>query len=89
MISATLSSLISAGLEDARVNHPASLSRDGRGLMIYGDVGCAAYLYPSGSVVLEPWDDLPDKAWRADPEFLTAVLVSASKNRPARSARPL
>lgn len=83
MISSALSALISAWLEDAHARAPASLSKDGRGLMIFGDVGGAAYLYADGTVVLEPWDALPESAWRADPAFLTGVLVSAAKKRPA------
>ncbi len=82
MISSSLAALITTWLAEARAEGPAAVSRDGQGLLIYGDLGGAAYLYKDGHVELEPWDETAENAWREDPGFRTAVLVSASRRRP-------
>jgi len=82
MPSSTLLRQVGEWLAEARAGDPAALSSDRSGVMIYGDIGGAAYIRADGSVVLEAWDDLPDNQWRADPAFLCSVLVSAAKKRP-------
>ncbi len=82
MPSSNLLRQVSDWLADARARHLDTLSTDGSGVMIYGDVGGAAYIRADGSIFLQAWQDVPDNHSRADPGFLHSALVSAAKNRP-------
>ena len=78
--SSTLLREIADRLGEARKNKPASLSTDGSGVMICGDVGGAAYIRADGSIFTEPWDDVPDNQFRReDPGFLNSLLVVGAK----------
>jgi len=75
--------LIAEWIAEAKALHPGSLNSDGTGLMIYGDVGGAAYVRADGSIEIEPWDEFPENAWHSDTNFVYAALVAAAKKRPA------
>ena len=84
MASANLLKLIDQWLAEARTSFPAALNRDGSGVMIYGDVGGAAYIRSDGSVELEAWDDYPGNSWLSEPLGVRyAILTIAAKKRPA------
>jgi hypothetical protein len=79
--SAKLLELISGWLSDARAGGTGVLNSDGSGLMIYGDIGGAAYIRADGSIAIE--EELPGSSWSANPNMLIAILVCASRRRPA------
>lgn len=73
--------LIRGWIADARAgDHVGMLNADYTGLLIYGDIGGAAYIRADGSIDIE--DDLPGSSWSTDPNILTSVLVCAVKRRP-------
>jgi hypothetical protein len=82
MPSDILRAAIEQWIATARRSAPAALSHDGRAVMIYGDIGGAAYIAPDGEITLEPWDDLPSNQWRADPEFRLVALVAGARKHP-------
>ncbi|HUF04901.1 MAG TPA: hypothetical protein VMM38_12095 [Aridibacter sp.] len=43
-------------VEDARRSHSASLSKDGKAVLIDGGIGYGAYISPSGDIFLETYD---------------------------------
>ena len=79
--SAKLLELIRSWLSEARAGGPGVLSADGSGLMIYGDIGGAAYIRADGTIEIEA--EIPSSAWSTNPNMLTSILVCASKCRPA------
>src|SRR3954462_8888817 len=81
--SASLLSQVREWIAEAKAGFAAALSTDGRGVMIYGDIGGAAYIYADGRIEVEPADAVPGNAWREDPDVITAILVTAAKRRPA------
>ena len=80
---ASLLSQIREWIAEAKHGFPGALSADGSGVMIYGDIGGAAYIYADGRIEVEPADAVPGNAWREDPEVITAILVAAARRRPA------
>jgi hypothetical protein len=81
--SASLLSQVREWIAEAKLEFPGALSTDGSGVMIYGDIGGAAYIHADGRIEVEPTDAVPGNAWREDPDVLTAILVAAAKRRPA------
>src|SRR3954447_9120451 len=81
--SASLLSQVRDWIAEAKQGLPGALSTDGSGVMIYGDIGGAAYIYADGRIEVEPADSVPGNTWREDSEVITAVLVAAAKRRPA------
>ncbi len=71
--SASLLSEIAKRFGEARKNDPGSFSMDGKGLMIYGDIGGAGYIRLDGTVFTEPWDQVDEK-YTDDPGLLYTVL---------------
>jgi hypothetical protein len=82
MPSELLRAAIERWIASARQSAPAALSHDGRAVMIYGDIGGAAFIDPDGVITLEPWDELPENTWRADPDFQVVALVAGARNHP-------
>jgi len=81
--SASLLSQIREWIAEAQLRVPGALSADGCGVMIYADIGGAAYIHADGRIEVEPADAVPGNAWREDPDVVTAILVTAAKRRPA------
>jgi len=81
--SASLLSQVHNWIVDAKVRFPGALSSDGSGVMIYGDIGGAAYIYEDGRIEVEPADAVPGNTWREDPNVVIAAVVAAAKRRPA------
>jgi hypothetical protein len=81
--SASLLSQVREWIAKAKHEFPGALSTDGSGVMIYGDIGGAAYIYADGRIEVEPADVVPGNGWREDPDVIAAILVAAAKRRPA------
>jgi hypothetical protein len=81
--SASLLAQVREWIAEAKLKSPGSLSANGDGVMIYGDIGGAAYIHSDGRIEVEPADAVPGNVWREDPGVLTAILVAAAKRRPA------
>lgn len=57
-------------------------SRDGDAVMLFCDVGGAAYLRPDGVIVVESWDDDALPRVVTDPKQRFAAIVLGSQIRP-------
>ena len=81
MISSQLSALIRQWIDEARATHPSHLTPDGRAVLIYGDMGGAAYVTSDGEILTQPWD--ADRAQpEPDPKLRHTALVIGARRRP-------
>lgn len=87
MIPQDVSGFIRGWIAEAKRSNPSSLSADGRAVMIYGDIGGAAYITPDGEILTQAWDSEEPPAPEADPTLRLAALVIGAEKHP--QLRPL
>jgi hypothetical protein len=67
-------------IDEARVHDPATLSPGGDGVMLYADIGGAAYLRSDGAILSAGWDEEP--VVETDPRWLLLAIVRGAERRP-------
>jgi hypothetical protein len=67
-------------IEEARAHDPKALSPGGDAVMLYADIGGAAYLRSDGAILGAGWDEEP--VVETDPRWLVLAIIHGSKRRP-------